>query len=907
MATLSTGGGTSAVAASTHAGCERFRRTDPMVIGRSRRKVAELLGHPDTSAGIPEARRVRANIFERLVRAEHFVSPLITKAVGAIGLRRPSVVRRADCGIDRETTAQALASAHQFALSEEAATLLIDLAVPFVDFENDASATAVKPDFAVVTPRYRDPDDDKPSGSWLIMGDAKDYERVRTRISDHRMLKGFLQVALGAESIAAWSLLPGGMEVHDFGALAVPRNAFLQPEPVVENLIDHRREVRVRVQERSALLKERGSKAFSEDEIPDFVEHLVATFDPARCTTCSLLRYCKDELRRTNTSESLLIELGVRPEARGALLDVVEGKDAPVYAPASEVARVRASITGASKLTGKLRTDPVGEPHTINVVIAKSDTAALGVYGLGCQLVDPEGEGEDWKFHVFENAQAPTTRLEVMSILGELLEKATANSAADGSGRPVHVVIPDQVTGDVLSSIADSIAGVELSRIRWQRDLNEGREPLTFAGEPATVPDPISDNQRLAVSFLLEEDRARAMTLRSVLVNLRTVVAAHFVVGGPTFEVGRLDYLLRWARNDGAIDFRQLSDEIADQAGTPGARLSNVSSDAIHRSNSSGSNPDPKEYERLIIYALGYKATVVGEAIQFLQAIPASSTRAAYQAIESDAQEVWRRRYSLQASDLVRFGRTSPNWRNNQVDQLETHASCSQQLAALQNPRLARDIATDAGTRNVALAHVRGLEPLLLEVRSRRIVAGSNVVLIATNDSMVVEDPAISLTVRGGSFKFSGLSIGFLTAHSDELLEWHPFTPPAVSIGDELIIASGEWFARADFTNGTDVTVDRPLSDENSAPSTDCAPGSYDQNPDEHVWCCRSHEAAESEWSDTLARRRANGELNPEVWPPVVDNDEFDTLADGSPTSETIGLDPDASSAFDDLTLDDLE
>ena len=181
MARLSTGGGTSAVAASTHAGCERFRRTDPMVIGVGRRQLAEHLGFPDTTGTIPEARRQRANIFERLVRAEEFVSPLITKAVGAIAkainakdLPRPAAVRRANCGINRETTASALQSAHEFAVSENSATLLTDLALPFVGFEDEPDATPVKPDFAIVSARL-DEDGDI-VGSWLIMGDAKDYE-----------------------------------------------------------------------------------------------------------------------------------------------------------------------------------------------------------------------------------------------------------------------------------------------------------------------------------------------------------------------------------------------------------------------------------------------------------------------------------------------------------------------------------------------------------------------------------------------------------------------------------------------------------------------------------------------------------------------------------------------------------
>lgn len=73
-------------------------------------------------------------------------------------------------------------------------------------------------------------------------------------------------------------------------------------------------------------------------------------------------------------------------------------------------------------------------------------------------------------------------------------------------------------------------------------------------------------------------------------------------------------------------------------------------------------------------------------------------------------------------------------------------------------------------------------------------------------------------------------------------------------------------------------------------------------DPDAHQWCCRPHSAAEAEWSDDLAERRANGRLNPEVWPPVIDQDRFDV--DGT-TDLTATLDP--RPMPDGLTRDDLE
>ena len=176
MGSLSTGGGSSAVAASAHAGCTRFRHTDPLVIRTSRRALATELGHPDTAGTIPEARWMRAMTFERLVRNERFVSQLLTTAVGRLGLARPSAVRRADGHVTVARTAAAIQQAHLKAVHEDVATMITSLAVPFVGMEAQSGATPVKPDFAIVAPRHDDPlsDDRRTLGSWLIMGDAKD-------------------------------------------------------------------------------------------------------------------------------------------------------------------------------------------------------------------------------------------------------------------------------------------------------------------------------------------------------------------------------------------------------------------------------------------------------------------------------------------------------------------------------------------------------------------------------------------------------------------------------------------------------------------------------------------------------------------------------------------------------------
>jgi hypothetical protein len=167
------GGGSSAVAASSHAACARFRGTDPMITKRTRRQLARELGHPDTSGTIPEARWMRAMAFERLVRDDRFASRVATVSVGRLGLPRPDAVVVADAKRDRTTTLKHLASALAVATQANKATLIHEPAVPFPGFE-DANATDVLPDF-VVAPRA-----DAPDRAWLVVGDANRLTGART-------------------------------------------------------------------------------------------------------------------------------------------------------------------------------------------------------------------------------------------------------------------------------------------------------------------------------------------------------------------------------------------------------------------------------------------------------------------------------------------------------------------------------------------------------------------------------------------------------------------------------------------------------------------------------------------------------------------------------------------------------
>ena len=75
-------------------------------------------------------------------------------------------------------------------------------------------------------------------------------------------------------------------------------------------------------------------------------------------------------------------------------------------------------------------------------------------------------------------------------------------------------------------------------------------------------------------------------------------------------------------------------------------------------------------------------------------------------------------------------------------------------------------------------------DPIVLDVKSRRIVDGSRIVLLHVNDDACVEDPDVDVTALAGSFRFSGLSIGPLDRQGipddadPNRLRWSSSNPP---------------------------------------------------------------------------------------------------------------------------------
>lgn len=321
--------------------------------------------------------------------------------------------------------------------------------------------------------------------------------------------------------------------------------------------------------------------------------------------------------------------------------------------------------------------------------------------------------------------------------------------------------------------------------------------------------------------------------------------------------------------------------------------------------------PDPARYVALVTDELEYKCGVLGRALDALDVFPDSRLRDVHRAIEADTQAVWRRRLSLHASDLVRFGRTYRHWRNSLVPVIESDRTCQRRLVSIANPHAADDMATNAGIREVAVATVVTTQPLVLDVCSRRIADGSRVVLLHINGDPCIEHPDVHVTHQKTSFRFAGMAIGPLTSVGDDLaprrFTWTPANKPTLSVGDRLIVADIAWFLgkRNKLESNKFFIVERPKVDEVSAPKSTCARNSYVKSPDVHRYCCRPHEDAEADWADQLAERRSRGELNPQVWPPAVDRDAFEVAPAGVPVGDTT-IEP-ATALPDDLTMDDLE
>jgi hypothetical protein len=453
------------------------------------------------------------------------------------------------------------------------------------------------------------------------------------------------------------------------------------------------------------------------------------------------------------------------------------------------------------------------------------------------------------------------------------------------------------------------LAGNEISRLRWQRDIEMGREPVTFDGAPANIPEALTHEQRLAVSFLLEDDRARAFSTRVTIVNLVSALNDLVVAGGPVSPAGRLDYTVAWVSSSrgNPIDYKTLLEQVDSSLHTPGALLSQKQSDQIHTSYLAKKlgKASSANYQDLVNDELLAKQAVFDLAISELQQISISNLREAIISMEADAQKIWYRRWKLQAFDLVRFGLTSRWWRNSLVPVVDADQRCIAQMNAVLNPMAADAQAKSAGNRDLTIAKVVALEPLTLSVSSRRFKNETKAFVLHRNGIAEVESRDVLVKQLKGQIKVTGLVKGQLL-QVDDLPVGHflfdSIDETDLALGDYLVLAADDWLG--DGTKGDGMRIEKPAFDAQQAPKESCDEGSYVLYPEEHKYCCRPHLSTEAETSDWIASKRDAGEMNPQVWPPVIDAEAFDQLSPSDPTDQTIKVDP--TNPPDGITEDDL-
>ena len=637
-------------------------------------------------------------------------------------------------------------------------------------------------------------------GSWLVMGDAKDYERVRSRIDDGRMLKGFLQVALGAESAAAWSRLPDGMEVH---RLRCPRGP-AQRLPAARGRRGGSRRPPPRGPcpgRRSGSLPAVSPCSWTPQMTicGEHVRHLDAVFDPGSCAVLLAVPLLpRSSCDAPATRAAVLVEIGIRPPDRPALLGLVDGTGtAPPAVDRCVPGRARRGDGDrpARSARGRRRVDPVGLPGTIHVVVVKSDAAALGVHGIAVQRLDGSGT-EPWERRIFRAHQRHR-------------DPARGHGAArarDSGGARRRAMGPctwscrTRPTADLLVSMADSLAGVELSRLRWQRDLDEGREILTFDGEPATMPEPLSEDARTAVSSparggpgasLQAAPAGRRPARRARHARRRRRARRPTPAAWTTWSPGPRP-ASRWTT-------ASVSDAIADAPAHPRRaavqhRLGRGPRGRAARPGRSGrttSGWSPRPWSTA--------STCSPRGGRRARPLAGLALRDAYRALERTRR--W--------SGGVGWRWRPPTWSASPAPTATgatPRSTCSTPTEAAATSSLPRRRAgrhaTEPPTRASASwpsAVVVGVAPLRLEVRSRRLGDGSRIVAPPHAGGAVGRAARRStLKVQATSFKLGQMPIGRLTADGDGAAgsSGSPACTPALAVGDEVVVADADWFGK---------------------------------------------------------------------------------------------------------------
>ena len=394
MAAKAIGGGSSAVAASSHAACARFRGTDPLITGRTRRALAKDVGFHDEFGGIPEARWMRAMTFERLVRDK------AVRQRGGHHRRRPARPRAPDEG-RRSSNARVNVEPDRAAARRTPTTgrstkarprCSTALAIPFAGFEDDER------DRRQAGLRRRRPAGPRRRGAVQELADRRRRQGLRARPLADRRRAAAQGVPPGRARRRVGGAVVAAAGRHGRAPLRRARRAAQRVPPAGGAGRAARRPPRGGADARRRAAPGGSGTTYDAEATPidDYVGHLEATFDPAACASCTLFSFCRDELRTSTDPTDLLIEIGIPPAAPPARSSaLVDGNGPAGEPPASTCAPGSAPRSnGVGQSTGQARVDQAGQPGTVNVVLAKSDSAALGVHGIATQRVTANGAGD---------------------------------------------------------------------------------------------------------------------------------------------------------------------------------------------------------------------------------------------------------------------------------------------------------------------------------------------------------------------------------------------------------------------------------------------------------------------------------------------------------------------------------
>ena len=802
---------------------------------------------------------MRAMTFERLVRDERFASEVATTTVGRLDLDRPTKVVIANARGNVDRTASLLADAHDRAVAEGRRDVIHGLAVPFVGFEDDR-ATDVKPDFAVVAPKTK-------RRGRRIVADRRRRQGLRARPVPHRRRPAAQGLPPGRArrgGFAAWSQLPAGMDVHRSACSLCRATRSCSPRRSSRTSTDHREEVAMRVAERQAEAKlhsvrrrtlRRGLRRAPRGDVRPgdlLVVHAVRVL-PRRTAS------------GRHDPTDLLIELGIpreRPTATWSGWSTGPGWSATP--PASVVAhghrdgqRRRVSAPGSSASTRRaaghgqrrdreVRRGRARRPRARVPARHARRAGRLDVRPLRRPAVAGDAARRD------EAARGRRSRAAMTDAAGQPRSTRRRSTSSSRTRAPPTCSSRSPTTSPASSSAA---CGGSATRTMGRPRADVRRRAGTHsrrAHRRRTGP---------AVSFLLEEDRARALSLRSPIVDVRAVLARHVVAGGPAVNslpsrlprrVGR--------RRPTPVDHRAFGDD--DRGVGAHARRPADEHDAPTRSIARARRRPAQGRGDSPTSATLRPARPRGTRVQdrrLRRAARRSRTVARRRACgrrtgrsRATPRPCGAARLSLHASDLVRFGRTYRRWRNSLVPTIETRrAGAHAQLLALTNPQAAHDAATDAGTRQIAFATVVAVNrPLVLEVDSRRSATGAASSCCTSTTRPASSHRTVDVDAsQKGSFKIDGLAIGPLSRrrrrrHAPVPLRLGTRTStPALAVGDELVVADFDWFSTD--AEGQPLPAGRPpaAGHDRRRPKPDCTATSYDDDPADHRCCCRPHEA----------------------------------------------------------------